>query len=326
MRGFARWLVEYGTRRDAVAAGIVLLGLTGDERDRDLLLLLGALEDLTLYAVVALARTQPDPEIRGWLLREGFRNEVMDEYLAHLAATTGDLYTALLDPEPDEALLNRRGRHHRRAVRGRRPGRGHPRLPRWGRGSRQELQDKCHVLARRPPWRMIVEDALASPDLPTFRLALWPAAQLRIPTRERVRARLRTAPFDGYLWQSLLNGCPGAEINDLTILAQELLPLADLASGAASSTGLGPSYLPDHALDLIVSRLAAYPGHGWILIKTALRSRVIRCRNMAVRTLTQWAAHTIPADAPAAVRDALRAEPEAKTRDAMEHLLSAWQA
>ena len=44
-----------------------------------------------------------------WLLREGFRNEVMNEYLAHLAATTGDLYTALLDPEPDEALLDGAG-------------------------------------------------------------------------------------------------------------------------------------------------------------------------------------------------------------------------
>ena len=39
----------------------MLLGLAGDGRDQELLLLLGALEDLTLYAVVALARTQPEP-------------------------------------------------------------------------------------------------------------------------------------------------------------------------------------------------------------------------------------------------------------------------
>ena len=62
VRAVGRWLAEYGTRRDAVAGGIVLLGVAGDGRDRDLLLLLGALEDLTLYAVVALARTQPDPD------------------------------------------------------------------------------------------------------------------------------------------------------------------------------------------------------------------------------------------------------------------------
>jgi hypothetical protein len=50
-----------------------------------------------------------DPEIKAWLLREGFRNGVMNEYLAHLAATTGDLYPALLEPDVDEALLDGAG-------------------------------------------------------------------------------------------------------------------------------------------------------------------------------------------------------------------------
>jgi hypothetical protein len=47
---------------------------------------------------------------------------------------------------------------------------------------------------------------------------------------------------------------------------------------------------------------------------------------MAIRTLTLWPVHTIPADAAATVRDALRAEPEAKTREAMEQLLRTWNA
>src|SRR4051812_37951129 len=62
VRRTALWLVENGTRRNAVAIGLVLLGLSGDERDRDTLLLLGSLESLTLYAVVALRRSQPDPD------------------------------------------------------------------------------------------------------------------------------------------------------------------------------------------------------------------------------------------------------------------------
>jgi hypothetical protein len=60
LRQIGRWLAEYGTRRNAVAVGILLLGLAGDRRDRDLLLLLGSLEDLSLYAAVALTRSQPD--------------------------------------------------------------------------------------------------------------------------------------------------------------------------------------------------------------------------------------------------------------------------
>src|SRR5262249_5195021 len=156
-----------------------------------------------IQAVERLRGTS-DPQIRGWLLREGFRNEVMNEYLAHLAATTADLYTALLDPEPDEALLDGAGgilgarcavggpAHDIRNYPGGPAAVGRyltlvreraPSLARacivlrlgdflesgeaagldWGSGSRDELRDACRVLARRPPWRAVVEDALASP-------------------------------------------------------------------------------------------------------------------------------------------------------------------
>ncbi|MFI2474621.1 hypothetical protein [Nocardia xishanensis] len=135
VRSIARRLTEYGTRRNAVALGIVMLGVTGDERDRELLLTLGTLGDLTLYVAVALGNSQPgrhravyelarrvdgwgrihaverlartsDPEIKAWLLRTGFRNGVMNEYLAHLAATTGDLRDALLASAVDDELLD----------------------------------------------------------------------------------------------------------------------------------------------------------------------------------------------------------------------------
>jgi hypothetical protein len=257
VRAVGCWLAEYGTRRDAVAGGIVLLGSGRRRTGPGAAPLLGALEDLTLYAVVALARTQPDParavfemarrvaawgriqaverlkgtsdaQIKGWLLREGLRNEVMNEYLAHLAATTGDLYTALLDPEPDEALLDGAGGiidvlcavggpakdirdypdgpavigRYLTLVRDRAPSlaradivlglgdfleSGEAAGLDWGSGPRDELRDACRVLARRPSWRAVVESALAGPDLAAFRRALWPAAQLGIPTRQRVR-------------------------------------------------------------------------------------------------------------------------------------------
>ena len=290
----------------------------------------------------------------------------MNEYLAHLAATTGDLYTAMLDPEPDEALLDGAGGiidalcavggpakdirdypdgpavigRYLTLVRDRAPSLARAAIVLglgdflesgeaagldWGSGSRDELRDACRVLARRPSWRAVVEGALADPDLAAFRRALWPAAQLGIPTRQRVRARLRTDPFDGYLWQSLLEDCPDAEIDDLITLAQELLPVSELAAGPASSHGIGSGYYPpDHVLDQIVTWLGSYPGRGWILIRTALRNPVIRCRNMAIRTLARWPAHAVPAGAAAAVRDALQAEPEPSTRDAMEHLLATW--
>ncbi|MFG2819193.1 hypothetical protein ACGFX4_07145 [Kitasatospora sp. NPDC048365] len=138
LRRVGRELVEHGTQRAVVKIGLVLLGLGGDTRDRELLLLLGTLDELTLYAAVALHRSQPDgdravhalaqrvagwgriqavrtlrdttdPAVKAWLLREGFRNTVMDEYLAHIAATTGDLHRALSGPEIDAALMDGAG-------------------------------------------------------------------------------------------------------------------------------------------------------------------------------------------------------------------------
>ncbi|WP_051407249.1 hypothetical protein [Nocardia sp. CNY236] len=131
----ARFVTENATQREAAKLGIVLLGTCGDERDCELLQLLGSLEEFALFAVVALMNTQPepqravfelaqrhdgwgrihaverlagctDPDIKAWLLRSGFRNNVMNEYLAYIAATTGGLYEALLEDDVDDALID----------------------------------------------------------------------------------------------------------------------------------------------------------------------------------------------------------------------------
>ena len=144
LRALGRRLAEHGTHRDPVKIGLLLLGLGGNRRDRELLLLLGTLDELTLFAAIALSRSQSDadtavhtlaqrvtgwgrinavrrlqgttdPATRAWLLREGFRHTVMNEYLAHLAATTGRLHDALTAPHVDQQLLDGAGLAHRRS-------------------------------------------------------------------------------------------------------------------------------------------------------------------------------------------------------------------
>jgi hypothetical protein len=129
----SRWLCRHGTRRWHVKAGIAMLGISGDETDAALIARLGLLEELTLYALVALSRllTQPepaifdlgrqvsgwgrihaihrlrgstDPAVQQWLLRGGYLNEVMTEEVAFVAATTGGLAEALRGPIDDELL------------------------------------------------------------------------------------------------------------------------------------------------------------------------------------------------------------------------------
>lgn len=127
------FLATHAAEREMVKLGAALLGMVEGPDDRDVLLTLGACEELTLFAIVAILnrpdfserdlwalaqRTRgwgriqsverlagtSDPAIQRWMLREGFRNSVMNEYLAHQCATDGRLAQAL-DGEIDDALL-----------------------------------------------------------------------------------------------------------------------------------------------------------------------------------------------------------------------------
>jgi len=126
-------LATHAAEREMVKLGATLLGMVEGTDDRDVLLTLGAHDELTLFAIVAVMnrpdfserdlwelakRTRgwgriqsverlagtSDPAIQRWMLREGFRNSIMDEYLAHLCATDGRLAPAL-EGDVDDALL-----------------------------------------------------------------------------------------------------------------------------------------------------------------------------------------------------------------------------
>lgn len=381
VRETGRWLAEHGTRRSAVAIGLVLLGVAGDGRDRELLMLLGALDGLTLYAVVALLRSQPDreravyelarrvdgwgrihaverlagtddPEIRSWLLRAGYRNRILDEYLAYTAATTGDLADALAADEVDDDLLDGAGGILRALCVGgpardmtdyadgpvaverylRQVGRRPPTLVRielvgrlagfvadlpWDERVRADLRARCAELTDRAEWRATVAEGVRSDDAEVFRRALWPALALGIPVAGPLRRHLRAAPDDMALWSPLVE-----EPGDLALaveLAIEVLPLQELATGPGSgdSAWHGPGFV----LDLIVSRLDAHPGVGWPLIRAALANESVRNRRFAMIALRDWPADAIPADAEAAVRVALPVEPDPGLRRRMVEFL-----
>ncbi|KQV47467.1 MULTISPECIES: hypothetical protein [unclassified Duganella] len=140
LRALARWLATESPDRGAVKFGIALLGLFAPAEDTDLLVTLGLHEEFTLYSVVALGSTLSADEvetawwqiaqrvhgwgrihiverlantqradIRSWLLREGYKNSVMYEYLAYSCATGGNLLGALESENIDDALLTGAG-------------------------------------------------------------------------------------------------------------------------------------------------------------------------------------------------------------------------
>lgn len=130
----ARRVVCEAPDMEPVKAGLALLGASGTPDDAALFIAMGAYDEFTLYAATALgsllsdpepalwalakgvhgwgrvdtverlAHTQ-NPEIRDWMLREGFRNGIMYEYLAYTCATTGDLRAAITARDVDDEML-----------------------------------------------------------------------------------------------------------------------------------------------------------------------------------------------------------------------------
>ncbi|MEZ4323555.1 MAG: hypothetical protein R3F61_39190, partial [Myxococcota bacterium] len=92
-------------------------------------------------------------------------------------------------------------------------------------------------------------------------------------------------------------------------------PLDAIATGPADELGLGPAFAVHACLDAIVPDLASHPGAGWPAIHAALRSPVVRNRNMAVRTLAAWPRSAWPPGAAAALELARDEEPADDVRE-----------
>ena len=130
-----RYFATRAGHREAVKFGLALIGLVGNADDLAILKAIGKNDEFTLYSAVAIAQIAANPEeelwnlaknvhgwgriqiverlketknseIQSWLLREGFRNEVMNEYLACICARAGRLHEALIQQFVDNALLD----------------------------------------------------------------------------------------------------------------------------------------------------------------------------------------------------------------------------
>ncbi|WP_431104237.1 hypothetical protein [Roseateles noduli] len=140
VRLFARWLMCEAPDRSPVKVGIALLGLIQPQQDTAPLMRLGLHDEFTLYVAVALSNSLPTDEaekalwtlarsvdgwgrihlverlsrtgradLKAWLLRDGYKNSIMVEYLAHPCANGGNLLAALQADTVDDALLHGAG-------------------------------------------------------------------------------------------------------------------------------------------------------------------------------------------------------------------------
>lgn len=131
---WTNFLILESPDRGAVKIGIALAGVIGYSNFIEDIKILGKHEEFTLYASVAIMNLSENPEfdlwelaktvhgwgrihlverlahtknlaIKEWILREGYKNNIMYEYLALIAAETGELHVALNNDEVDNDLL-----------------------------------------------------------------------------------------------------------------------------------------------------------------------------------------------------------------------------
>lgn len=391
VQAVARWLATEAPDREPVKAAIAILGVVSRGEDRELLLTLGKHEEFTLFSAVALQHTEEHPEpllwqlaqnvtgwgrihvverlaatsndrIKSWLLREGCRNDIMDEYTALVCAKSGELVSALRSGNPDEALMKGVGAILAALARGG-PAEGMEgysdgpeatelylahlgecdidledvnvaaTLQRFVAEERQKTDDSAagwrdraaaideHVRAirARPDWPAKIQSGLASADRVIFSAAAEAAKLFGIDTWDVYFDRLQRGEDQ---WYFVMQTDDPIRVDRVVSVAEERLPLNDIAKGPADELGLGPEFQAHSALDFVLQDIRRFPGKGWPLIRAGLRSPVTRNRNMAVRALGAWDRTKWPGETELLLRHALKDEPNEDTREWMRKVLN----
>jgi hypothetical protein len=190
----------------------------------------------------------------------------------------------------------------------------------WTPKLRQRLLDQCAGILARPHWRTQILDGLDSSDRQARMGAAAAAEALGMDVWER-RFDWLTAG-DSHLWYSILQTSDPARIDRILDLARQRIDLQSIATGPADSLGVGPAYSQHSHLDYILQELPRFPGKGWDLIRTGLRSPVVRNRNMALRALSACPRDQWEPEAEMALRRALREEPDEDVRIRIQRVLA----
>jgi hypothetical protein len=392
----AQWLTIESPDREPLKFGIALSGLFSASPIEPLLSI-GRHDEFTLYVAIALSNIIGENEcdvtlwrlaklvhgwgriqiverlvdtqnanIKAWMLREGFRNWVMDEYLAYACAVAGDLKSALVADAPDDALLLGAGgiiealinggpaedlRQYDDGVDVVRMYLDHlvKQAPRnlahlsvtiaiktfaedaslkwanyeakgWTSNVRIDLANRAEQILMQDGWRALVAADLATGDDTAFWLAAKVAPSLGIDPWEMRFERQRAGTSKQ--WYFLMQTEISSRASRVVELARAQLDPPALATGPADELGLGPEFSKHSDLQFLVQELRRFPGLGWDLISSGLKSPVISNRNQSVRALSEWGETRWPVAARGELEAAESAEPNDELRLAIRRVLN----
>lgn len=397
------WLASKAPDREPVKFGLAIVGLFQIADLTDLVTLLGRHDEFTLFSSVALLRMheEPDkhlwelaknvdgwgriqiverlaettnPKIRDWMLRKGYKNSVMYEYLACICAETGDLLNALKTSPPDEELLSAAGDIINALIAGiGGPGKGmldyrdgaaatleyvnhcenkelslqqfliferiHDFVTRdsqteskrdlgWSSELCSEVAIKAKAIIGRDDWKKkaisAIEDNLLVEQSPQFNFAIEAARSLGIDVWTYYYSRQKA--LNDSNWYFLMQTDNHERIAQVIELAETTLPLEEVPHFPPSPFAQGSLYKILNALEILAQELRHYPGMGWKIIKTSLKSPSIRGRNMAIQALQNWGKGNWPEDAIPALKEAYEKETQTDVAETIEKLLSSSDA
>lgn len=398
LHDLAIWLATEAADREPVKLALAFLGVLQGSDDREVVLTLARHEEFTLYASVAITNHEKDPErtlweiarhvdgwgkiqtverlaettdpeIKRWLLREGYKNAVMYEYLAYTCATAGDLRGALAGEKVDDALLLGAGDIIQTLITGQGgPAEGIDDYEHgatvtqayikhlngransldqflvlktiegflsdeednwaerskcgWTSEARQRMLATVQTFVDQEKWRGMAEAGLKARDNREFWTAARAAEALGIDTWPEYYTRTKAGEDH---WFYLMRSKDRSRIKDVVELAEAQLPLSEIATGPGTEMGLGLDFKSHRALDFVLQDLGDFPGLGWNLVKTGLRSPVVRNRNMAIRALAGWGAEKWPPDAREFIEQCHRDEPDKDVKTTFAKLLAGAQ-
>lgn len=387
---FALWLATESPDRNPVKIGIAILGLFQGDHIPEIFMTLGRHDEFTLYAAVGLSNSMQDsehylwelaqnvtgwgriqlverlsetsnPKIKKWMLREGYKNDVMYEYTAFICAEVGGLLQELEQNQPEDALIKGAGEILDTLIMGEGgPAQGmedyedgakatefyinhikdrdidleqflivsnikrflegeedwsQREKQGWTESVRKELLANTEAILSKDGWKEKVMELIQSKENRDFYTATRAADVLKIDTWPYYFERQKEGNSDE--WYYLMQTDDPEKIDQVLALAENQIPLGEVATGPAQEMGLGPEYKYHSALDFIVQDLRRFPGKGWNFVKASLQSPVIRNRNMSLKALEEWGKEQWTEDVDETLKNAYEAEPDEEVKESI---------
>jgi hypothetical protein len=190
----------------------------------------------------------------------------------------------------------------------------------WTAEIRQQLADACERFVAFDYWPEVIENAWSTSDDQVFWTAAKAGEVIGLDVWEKRFERQKAGLSEQ--WYFLMHTDDPGRIQLVIDLLIAQFDLSKIATGPAEEMGFGPGREQYSAIDSVLQDLDRFPGMGWPLIQTGLRSPVIRNRNMAIRALTEWGVGNWPTGTRELLQRAFDDEPYSQTKKQLAEVLA----